>query len=150
MKSADRQKMCSNCDGRIPFDATQCPYCFAAVQTESSSGGTFKNQSIQESLTSLYSPPYKSGSPFDSEEKKAAPRAEEAVLNAKSEEFSETQGFWPILLLTLGANLFTLGVLQFFFAENGVVKLEISGGYWFLFLLLSVPLFYFGLRQANK
>jgi hypothetical protein len=149
MKPVDRQKMCTNCDGRIPYEATQCPYCFSSVQADTT-GPSSKNQSIQESLTSLYAPPYKSGSPSEPEERRPSAKAEEGTLALKNEEPAEIQGFWPIFLLSVGANLFTLGILQFFFSESGVVKLEISSGYWFLFLLMSIPMCYFGLRQARK
>lgn len=147
MKPNDRQKMCPNCDGRIPHEATQCPYCFANLPSlpDGNQGTLF---SLQDSL---YTPPYRNATP---EEKKPAPKTETAAptsmaATAKSPEMAqETAGFWPILLLTLGANLFTLGILQFFFSDEGAVRLEIQSGYWFLFVLLSLPLFYFGYRKA--
>lgn len=148
MKPADRQKMCPNCDGRIPYDATQCPYCFANLPalSDAPSGSLFNLQD------SLYSPPYRSAP----EEKKVSPKAPEPKQEAmaaaieKPQEAQDSKGFWPILMLTLGANLFTLGVLQFFFSDEGYVKLEMSSAYWFLFVLLSAPLFYFGFRQASQ
>ncbi len=153
MKTSDRQKMCPNCDGRIAHDANQCPYCFANLPApvDAPSGSLF---SLQDSL---YSPPYRTATP--AEEKKAAPAkaASEslaaAVAAEKGQEIQaahDTKGFWPILMLTAGANLFTLGILQFFFSDEGLVKLEMSSGFWFLFVLLSLPLFYFGLRQADR
>lgn len=149
MKPADRQKMCPNCDGRIPHEATQCPYCFATMQVDAA-----RNQTLQDSLTSLYSPPYssKAGTLFANEEKQASPResmiAPAAVL--EKDEGEENKSFWPILFLSLAGNLFVLGVLQFFFSEEGMVKLEINGSYWFLFILLSLPLFFFGWKKANQ
>ncbi len=151
MKSADRQKMCPNCDGRIPYEATQCPYCFTPVQVESSQPSLFKNQSIQDSLTNVFTPPYSSKS--EPEEKKTPFRAPEDAVMAKAApmaQVDETSVFWPVLLLSLAGNLFTLGILQFFFSENGIVKLEISSAYWFLMVLVALPLFFFGIRFANK
>lgn len=153
MKLADRQKMCTNCDGRVPFEATQCPYCFATLQAEPPVQGTlFKQPATQDSFTSLYTPPYAAAKEAEPEEKKSFKRAPEPVLPkmpAEKELPQESKSFWPILFLSLAGNLFTLGLLQFFFAEQGVVKLEINSSYWFLFILLSAPLFYFGYKQTQ-
>ncbi|HEY5234696.1 MAG TPA: hypothetical protein VIJ14_00850, partial [Rhabdochlamydiaceae bacterium] len=65
-------------------------------------------------------------------------------------EVSETKSFWPILSLILAGNLLTLGILQFFFSDRGIVRLEINGSYWFLMLLASLPLFYFGFRSSAE
>lgn len=154
MKPADRQKMCPNCDGRVAYDATQCPYCFATLQVEGAAqGAPFKHQTLQDSLTNLYTPPYGARPAEPAEEKKSLTKTSEptaAVATVEKEDVSDNKNFWPILLLSLGGNLFTLGVLQFFFSDQGVVKLEVNGGYWFLFILLSLPLFYFGFKQAKE
>lgn len=146
MKPADRQKMCPNCDGRIPYEATQCPYCFATMQLDAA-----KNQTFQDSLTSLYSPPYssKAGTLFSNEEKQSSSKEPLAAAAVEKEEGEENKSFWPILFLSLAGNLFVLGVLQFFFSEEGMVKLEINGSYWFLFILLSLPFFFFGWKKLN-
>jgi hypothetical protein len=143
MKPADRQKMCPNCDGRIPYDATQCPYCFTAVQGE---GNSLKNSSLQDSLTSLYTPPY--AAKAEPEEKKRA--VEDAAVLPKDAITEEKEAFWPMLLMSLGANLFVLGLLQFFFSENGQVRLEINSEFWFLFILLAIPLFYLGYKKTTN
>lgn len=154
MKPADRQKMCPNCDGRVAYDATQCPYCFATLQVEGAvQGSLFKHQTLQDSLTNLYAPPYGARPAEPTEEKKMSPKTPEPTVAAASmekEEASDNKNFWPILFLSLAGNLFTLGVLQFFFSEQGLVKLEVNGSYWFLFILLSFPLFYFGFKQAKE
>lgn len=140
--------MCPNCDGRIAYDATQCPYCFATLQVplDTNQGSLF---SLQDSL---YAPPYKSVTPTPEEKKPMPPasRAEAAILTPEAaEETTEVKAFWPILLLTLGINLFTFGLLQFFFSDNGIVKLEISSSFWFLYMLVSIPLFYLGFKKAE-
>ena len=58
MKPKDRQKMCSHCEGRIPVEASSCPYCGMPLIGDSmESRGAL---SSQESLSSLYPPPYSS------------------------------------------------------------------------------------------
>ncbi len=156
MKPVDRQKICPNCDGRVAYDATQCTYCFAALQVDNSAPKIFTPPTAQETLSTLYSPPYSSKPASEPLETRAAPKttpiyAEKdgsAIIDRT--EVSETKSFWPLLSLVLGGNLLTLGILQFFFSDHGMVRLEINGSYWFLMLLASLPLFYFGLRSSSK
>lgn len=157
MKAIDRQKACPNCSGKIPLDVGQCPYCFAQVPVESGKEASSKSSPFQES--SKYAPPYQPKSSLTSnflvnEEKKffgeSGSHGEEAVLDKQILKEASNKSFWPILLLSLGGNLLVLGILQFFFAEQGVVKLEMNAGYWFLFLVVSIPLLYFGLKKLKE
>ena len=121
MKSVERLKMCPNCDGRIPQEASQCPYCFTTLQVES------PKENFQ----------YTAPKPSYSEKEAVAVQ-------------EETSAFWPILLMTVGGNLLTFGILQFIFSDHGVIHLEINGSYWFLMVLVALPLFYFGLKNIKK
>lgn len=148
MKPADRQKICPNCDGRIAYDATQCTYCFATLPQENSSSKIFG--SSQDNISALYTPPYSTKA---EPEPKAASKA--AIYPEKENPLTENtqadvKSFWPLLLLSIGGNLLTLGILQFFFSDRGVVRLEINGSYWFLMVLLSLPLLYLGLKNSSK
>ena len=158
MKPVDRQKICPNCDGRVAYDATQCTYCFATLQVDNSAPKLFTPPappSSQESFSSLYTPPYSSkpaSEPLETKAAKMTPIYAEkdgsAIIDRT--EVSETKSFWPLLSLILGGNLLTLGILQFFFSDHGIVRLEINGSYWFLMLLASLPLFYFGFKSSSQ
>lgn len=143
MKPTERQKMCPNCDGQVAVEASQCPFCFATLKVDSAT----KGQSLQESLASYYNPPK---TPSAEMETKPSTTKTSENTPAAAMEAHDTKAFWPILMLTVGGNLFTLGILQFFFSENGVVRLEISSSFWFLYLLIAIPLFYLGVRRANR
>ncbi len=174
MKPADRQKMCSNCDGRIAHEATICPYCGSEQADPAAERATqaplFTNQSLQDSLTSLYTPPYSQRGPaYTVEEpvkKKAEPFRETKMekpfqtahstaaampLAAEEEESSSTtkSALLPILMLSLGSNLFVLGILQFFFSSNGFLRLEWDASYWFVYCILSLPLLYLGIKRKK-
>lgn len=181
MNPKDRQKMCTNCDGRIPYGDDVCPYCAAEQKSNVSPVNQVKDlhhQSLQDSLTSLYSPPYggkSTGLMNPSIEKKELPNinkfeslkepmAENRFNNSSSAlgiptiptQTSEEQhsgedksSFWPILLLSIGANLLTLGLIQLFFSDNGFLRLEWNSSYWFAYCLAALPLFFFGFRKAN-
>lgn len=168
MKPSDRQKMCSQCDGRIPIEAQECPYCSAEQLEQPPEQDLFSNhQSLQASLTSLYSPPYGAKHPGTSIASvqpvppaptyKEVPKApaqmpqmpQEAVIAA--EETAEAKSyFWPILVLSLAANFLVLGMLQCFFSENGKLTMEWDSNYWFIYLLLCVPLFFFGYKKLKS
>lgn len=177
MNPKDRKKMCTSCDGRIPYDADVCPYCTSSQKSTIAPVNQVKelhHQSLQDSLTSLYSPPY-SGKMNPPAEKKEIPNinkfeslkepmAEKRFNNfnsglgiptipmqaAEEEHASDDRtSFWPILLLSIGANLLTLGLIQLFFSDAGFLRLEWNSSYWFVYCLAALPLFFFGFRKAN-
>lgn len=118
-------------------------------------------------LASLYKPPYSPnqrgfGVPNFKEEK--APEQEnfyypsEQVIYPKQEEPSSKEalqktdvGLWPLLFLSIGMNLLTLGLLLFFFSDKGKLILEWNSYYWFVYCILAAPLLMFGwkLLQSN-
>jgi hypothetical protein len=172
MKPADRQKICPQCDGRVPFDAAECPYCANEFpQSEKTSTGQaplFKNQSLQESLASLYTPPYNSAkspqkspvlqqkmSEFKKEVSSSPPlmnSSAAAVAAMPDEDRSESSkaSFWAIFALIVGGHLLTLGLLQLFFSEEGALHLEWDSQLWYLYCLISLPLFYFGYKKTKE
>lgn len=180
MLPKDRQKMCTNCNGRIPLDAEVCPYCASEMKSalaQASRGKELHHQSLQESLTSLYTPPYaksfnslsqvgqkqeashgnKVESPKEPMLEKrfnhTSPSLGAPAIPVESAADSNTDqgknGFWPILLLSIGANLLTLGLLQLFFSDQGFLRLEWESRYWFVYCLTALPLFFFGFKKAN-
>ena len=167
MKPVDRQKMCTSCDGRVPFESDVCPYCSSDLskvqEMETLKPDSFsRNQAIQESLTSLYAPPYKgkkteTPTKIPQKETRAAPPAHHggtaALPGTLPREGAEEKVGKTILLsilaLSLGSVFFILGLLQVFFSEQGVLRLEWSTKYWFIYLLGSLPILYFGYRKAE-
>jgi len=177
MKSVEREKMCISCEGRIPFSADVCPYC-AAHQGQQPAQNSFQapifqNQSLEDSLTSLYTPPYQGKRPrFD------APIEEEPVpttptmdyqqemplyksvtekprldplmgATTHEEEAPQRSSFVPTALLLGGAYFAVIGLMQLFFSKNGVLRLEWNANYWFFYFLVSAPLFYFGAKKIK-
>jgi hypothetical protein len=158
----ERQKMCTTCDGRIPLDANLCPYC--AAEQGTSNQTYLQHKSIQESLTSLYPPPYAAKNPEPiktppqetmSEKRyqhaSAASPAHIPLDNADEQRVSEEKSsFWPLFLLSIGANLLVLGLLQFFFSDNGYLTLQWDSSYWFIYCLAAFPLFYIGFKKIRS
>lgn len=174
MKTSDKQKMCPNCDGRIAFEAEVCPFCaHSQVQDKAGASGQtplFQHQSLQDSLTSLYTPPYSGKRPlFSQNEKQSTPSKDYAMYkNVTDEKFQdplksisaaaaneneqkETESsLWTTVFMVVASNFFLLGMLQLFFSENGVLKLEWDGSYWFIYCLISLPLFYLGIKKLKQ
>ncbi len=189
MKPVERQKMCVSCDGRVPFEAIACPYCSAdlskALEVNARDVHS-QHQAIQDSLTSLYTPPYSSkGSsgirpPSESAVfKKKEGTIRESAKMSKSETHPESRlvppahhggmaaspGSLPrdetedktgkmvllsIIALSVGSLLFMMGLLQVFFSENGVLRLEWNTSRWFIYCLTALPLLYYGYRKASE
>ncbi|MGR3973947.1 MAG: hypothetical protein QRY72_05225 [Candidatus Rhabdochlamydia sp.] len=146
MKPIERQKMCPNCDGRIPYETHQCPYCFAHLQLElnEAKSETKSPPTPLDPLSALYNPPYLS-KPLPSPS-----QGEPQVKDTQEETLTTSLAFSSIVMLVLGSNLLTVGLLQFFFSEGGILHLEVNASYWFLMVILSIPLLYFGLKDSSK
>ena len=154
MKVSDRQKMCVNCDGRIPIDASLCLYC-NAEQGVKEADIAKPIQSLQDSLSSLYTPPY---SVPEGNMKKNYQEAKEKKFTMPSpigmgaevtEEKEEIKGvIFPLLLLAVGGILFTLGLIQLFFSDGNKLQLEWDSAYWYVYCLFALPLVLLGLKKA--
>ncbi len=168
MKPVDRQKMCTSCDGRVPFEAIACPYCSSDLSKVPEmevpkQDPLSRNQAIQDSLTSLYAPPYKGKK---TEAPKAPPPKEPRIIapahhggtaalpgTLPREEAEDKVGktiLISILTLSAGSVFFILGLLQIFFSEQGVLRLEWNTKYWFIYMLASLPMLYWGYRKAEQ
>lgn len=153
MKPEERQKLCTSCEGRIPLVATMCPYCGAEQ-------GSFapRKHTVDEPSLALYPPLYSTKQMQSIEEPPAADASwtKTDALGAptlpQQEEAREEEGriFWPILLLSLGGNLFVLGILQLCFSEEGALTLEWKSHFWYTYCFVALPLLWFGWKALKK
>ncbi len=168
----EREKLCVQCEGRISLDAQTCPYCAADQSTtrmqNSFQAPIFQSQSLEDSLTSLYTPPYQGKRPqFESQASQELPPMYEEpplykevterpemnpLLGATVEEETNKpkSSLWPTLFLIAGANLAILGLMQLFFSKDGLLRLEWDANYWFFYCLLAAPLLYFGYKKLKR
>lgn len=178
MTTVEKEKLCVSCEGRIPLDAEVCSYC-AADQTKPKAQNPyraplFQNQSLEDSLASLYTPPYQGKrpqftSPQTAEEeplqnqepmyndrplyKDVTERAQMDPLlgsTADEEEVPAKSSLWPTVFLVAGANFAFLGLMQLFFSKNGVLRLEWDANYWFFYCILSAPFLFFGYKKLKE
>lgn len=166
MKPSDREKMCMSCEGRIPLNADKCAYCGADQKTTYKTP-IFQNQSLEDSLASLYTPPYQGKRPQFTKPQDPAeetmqntpplykevtekPQMMEPLYAATAPEEQEApskSALWPTLFLFAGANFLFLGLMQLFFSKNGVLRLEWDAHYWFLYCIFAAPCLFFGYKK---
>ncbi|MCK4934873.1 MAG: hypothetical protein KAR79_04735 [Simkaniaceae bacterium] len=173
MNTTTKNKTCSSCDAELSIAATYCPFCGSDVlgpakKAKSEGDSIFSDHSVQESLASLYKPPYSSrnrfglGVPDERDEgdysKSETQGASDALFQEYNEEtlgkqetlVSKQGGFLSLLLLTVGAQLFILGLLLALFSSDGKLTLQWSSHLWYWYLLIAAPMLFLGFRQIKK
>lgn len=118
-------------------------------------------------LASLYKPPYSPnhrgfGVPNFKEEQSPQEdfyNPQEQVIYQNRQESSSIEGevsqktdagLWPLLFLSIGMNLLTVGLLLFFFSDKGRLILEWNSYYWFVYCILAAPLLMFGWKLLHS
>ncbi len=184
MNQLSKTVACSNCQADVNSEATYCPFCAADLLTGSKreqeqavQSDMFENQTLKDSLASLYKPPYSIrnqqgvGVPDEREESpfiKAAPQKEdplfqpyeatqpppqppEEIVQEEPPEEDKQRGLVsPLLLLLVGTQLALLGLLILLFSKDGLVTLEWQSKHWFIYCLISAPLVFLGVRQLKR
>lgn len=56
----------------------------------------------------------------------------------------------PIVFLVSGAFCFIFSLIMYFFANDGVFTLRWNANYWFIYILLSLPLLFVGWRTLRQ
>jgi hypothetical protein len=159
-----QERICSSCEGTISASSTFCPFCGTDFSFEKGDDNedSFASQAIQEmtNLSSLYKPPYtpnQKGLGVPAYQENQVSSYDEATYTYQQPSNSSTEqtarvevGLWPLLFLSIGMNLLTIGLLLFFFSDKGKLILEWNSYYWFLYCLLGTPLLMFGWRLLQS
>ncbi|OGN55668.1 MAG: hypothetical protein A3D96_01060 [Chlamydiae bacterium RIFCSPHIGHO2_12_FULL_44_59] len=144
MKAKKRQKLCYHCEGDVDLEVIVCPFCAADLRVEKpevqrpayNPGTHLKNVSTQASL-------YPSSQPSKNKEEAIAEGVQEPL-----EETEEEKTLWaPMIFLTLGFQLFLLGLLMLFFSHGGILMFKWDARFWFFYILAAFPLVVFGYKK---
>ena len=159
MNPIRNNKLCWNCEGSVHPHAIHCPYCGVSLttrepaETESIARSYAINTPRGHTGGDIPAPPY--NLPQGRHESGARDVHKEEWREAIAEEENTSGGFltsflaeplMPIVLLLPGIVLFLFGLMLVAFSSQGVLTLEWSAKYWFVYLLLAAPLLYFGWR----
>ncbi|MBI5346941.1 MAG: hypothetical protein HZB76_07360 [Chlamydiae bacterium] len=159
----ERLKLCPHCDGRVLVEVALCPYCgvtfekkeLVKAEEKLPNDNTVRSLSPEETLVSLYPPPYRvkpntSVNNFEAhipqEEVKVIDPIQEEAL--KEEPIDTT--FLSTILFSVGVNIALLGLFIFLFAQGKSLILSFNASYWILYILAGAPLIYFGYKGLIK
>ena len=143
------KKICWNCDEEVYHHQEKCPYCGSSLNAMSEREEKEDDLDLEDSLASLYRPPY---SVRNQEPAPEIPRRY-AYQKAQPRELEEKKGnkeLWSLLLLSCGGQLLTLGLLIFFFSDNGFLTLRWKSSHWIFYCLLAIPFLWSGYKVFKK
>lgn len=150
-------KLCQFCDGNIAIDATECPFCgrsvLQSVETEEQ-----EETLSHDAIADHYEPPYSPNRGYkmrESSEKTNiddpfAEHKETFVTNEKWQQMRNEKhshlkkDLFPIMCLSLGAQLCALGLLILIFSTDGKLILEWSSKSWLIYAVIGCPLLVIG------
>lgn len=151
----ERTKMCPICNGTVAMQVSICPYCASNLyethetNADQKSSDDVKSLSYEETLTSLYPPPYKPKAidTSTSIEEDQEPESEKEETN---QILDEKRALMPTILFWAGINILLFSLLLLVFSEGQYLHLHLRATYWFLYAIVSLPLLYFGFKGLQK
>jgi len=154
MQQPQRTKMCPNCEGDVGMEMSICPYCGSSVFNKNEKlanqkvSDDVKTLSYEETLASLYPPPYKPkviDTPTSYEK-------EETNNETEKEEFQENEkaSLVPTVLFWIGVNVLVFSLILFFFSKDGFLYFKWNASFWYLYSLISFPFLYFGFKGLKN
>ncbi len=140
-KAQVKKKICWNCEGSVPRDALNCPFC-----------AVYLNREEEGDL----SPPFRMDV-NENEEEVESFDSEEEIKEEKprwgSLSFSGWRGIvFSLILLMAGVFFLLFGFILTVFSENGFLTLQWNAHYWWVYFVLALPLLatgYLILRQTE-
>lgn len=155
MNARPKKKLCWNCEGNVSLKAEICPYCGVSVvglPSEMSSETPVAPYRLvnpsQES--SIPISPYMEEDSESFEDLENEPKIEAEVEHRDGRDKDDTKKVVLVLaLLLLGSVFLLFGFVLFLFSEQGYLTLHWHSGYWFVYLVLAIPLLFFGFRSLH-
>lgn len=149
MSSKPKKKLCWNCEGNVTAKADSCPYC-----------GVSLNVAAMQMTEDPLAPPYKMMGSVTDQSIPHAPYAKQDTSDTlgKSDlptaegETNDVRTISIALTALLFGTVFVLfGLLLFLFSDNnGIFTLRWHTHFWFIYLLLGLPLLYLGWKMSGQ
>lgn len=148
MTATPKKKLCWNCEGRVSFTEENCPFC--GVYVSPSNPGE----------NSLLKPPYLLVEPEEEQSIPPSPYGDkehivsEDTSYPQKEEITESRdlknGVASIAMMLSGTVFLLFGIVLWLFSDKEVFTLHWETQYWFIYLILAVPMLFFGWRALQK
>lgn len=135
MNTKNKKKLCWNCEGSVDVGAERCPFCGVSTDVTPIPGTQPKKAQP--------APPKKAPAP---------------PYQLKEESAEETKESNPFQAATLAISTLLLGtvltifslVLALFSNSKGIFTLSWSGEWWYIYLIIALPLLWLGWRTASR
>lgn len=134
MSAVPKHKMCWQCEGNVDFTQDHCPYCGVYLSTERN----FSDSNDERP----FAPPYKLPTIQENENGDN--------INVEAATSGVIDYIKPLLFLVLGSTLSIFSLMLFLFSQNGVLTLQWNAEVWYLYLAVSLPLLWLGLRALKS
>ncbi len=150
-----KKKLCWNCEGDVARSTANCPYCGVYLHPEEEPES--ENPPVPEDA---YTPPYNLDespeedavipqAPYPTHEE-PSPMQETPIASALPKNYEGwKQIVIPLSLLMAGSVFFLFSFLMLLFSQNGYFSLRWDASYWFVYLLVALPLLYFGWQSLE-
>jgi len=147
-----KTKLCWNCEGVVDRSSENCIYCGVylhpekeELEEEYEEGEAKPHYTPQDHEGEEYEPHYQS----EEDEKIIYEEihAEETKKAATSEDIKGV--ILPLVFLLAGSIFMLFGLILYFFSKDGVFVLKWNANYWFIYLLIAVPLLFIGWRTLQ-
>jgi hypothetical protein len=156
MKATTKKRLCWNCEGNVPLNLENCPYC--SVYLNPSSRDDSKDE--EEDLA----PPYRLVTSSEDQKVPASPFSNLEPENPKDENIKATGNIadasatlndvkivaMPLTLLLAGSIFFLFSLLMLLFSERGLLTLQWNGSYWYVYLIIALPMLFFGWKSLRN
>jgi hypothetical protein len=131
-----KKRLCWNCDGTVDVHLSHCTYCGAELLRN---GGEYLEESAHEE------PLQDAGNQYNEDQFEEAD--EEELAHAPLRQRSLTL---PFMLLVPGTLLSLFGLMVWLFSRDGALELRWDASYWYVYVLLALPLLIFGWRSLGR
>lgn len=141
MSTKTKKKLCWNCEGSIDVKVDKCPFCGVSADVTPIPGTQPKGKSLPKASSGIPQAPY-------------AIKEENPPENASTEASAPTSDFQAIAFslsfLLLGTVLAIFSFVLYLFSDaQGILTLQWHASYWYIYLLIALPLLYLGWRTAS-
>ena len=158
MNNQSKKKLCWNCEGRVGLQEEHCKFCGVYLSPLD------PDDEEDDKKTSLFAPPYRVGeskeeeqipaSPFLAQKSLAEPQMKEAIPPEVNTNIEVPSAIYPVVmplvLLSIGTVLFLFGMALVMFSNNGVLSLQWSSDYWFIYFLIAIPTMLLGWKFLQQ
>jgi hypothetical protein len=137
MTANQKKRLCWNCDGTVDVHLSHCTYCGAELLRDQEPLDQMPQDEEEEAIFD------EEESPFSNDEEEEEEEHEPARVRQRSLTL-------PFMLMVPGTLLGLFGLMVWLFSHDGALELRWDASYWYIYVLLSLPLLVFGWRALGR